>query len=110
MINEELLGAYLEGNLSENEAAYVESQLAADPDLQDLADDAYAYVDEDAPYALDLDDIDLPAIETEPVELVYAEVDADEDQDTYDWETDDDPQTDDSADDFDFIDDPCADL
>lgn len=108
MINEELLGAYLEGNLSDQEKAYVESELANDPDLQDLADDVYAYADEPAPYELDLDDIDLPDIEAEPAEIIYAE--ADDDTAACDWDADTDFIDDDNDDGFEFLDDTCADL
>lgn len=108
MITEELLGAYLEGNLSDQENTYVERELANDPDLQDLADDVYAYVDEPAPYELDLDDIDLPVIDAESDELTLVEVEPDDEPVFGDWEED--TLIDDSVDDFDFIDDPCDDL
>lgn len=38
-ISEEMLGAYLEGNLTADEAGYVESCLKSDMDLQELVDD-----------------------------------------------------------------------
>ena len=106
MITEELLGAYLEGNLTDQETAYVERELANDPDLQDLADDVYAYADEPAPYALDLDDIDLPAIEADYEEII--DIDLNDDPAINDW---DDADIDDGLDDgFEFIDDACTDL
>lgn len=110
MISEEMLGAYLEGNLTDQEAAYVESELALDPDLQDLADDVYANVDEAAPYELDLDDIDLPEFADEPAEIVYAEIEEDVEPDICDWDTVADDSIADTADGLDFIDDSIDDL
>lgn len=110
MITEELLGAYLEGNLSAEEAKYVEAELASDPDLQEVADDVYAYVDEPAPYEPDLDDIDLPIVDAEPAEIICVEVD----DEACEWDAADDEISIDPVDDiddgFEFIDDPCSDL
>lgn len=109
MINEELIGAYLEGNLSDQENAYVESEIALDPDLQDLVDDVYAYDDEPAPYELDLDDIDLPVVDAETAGDDYAEVEIDDDPAICDWVDDDlstDITTEDIDDGFEFVDDP----
>lgn len=104
MISEELLGAYLEGTLTGQEAAYVESQLDIDPDLQALADDVFAYADEPAPYELDLDDIDLPVADVEMVEEAYAEADVYDDAALCDWEPEE-ISAGDIDDGFEFIDD-----
>lgn len=65
MINEEMLGAYLEGNLSPAEMMAMEQELAQNPELQALADDVYgldiaAITPEDM--GLDMDAIEIPQI------------------------------------------------
>ena len=72
-ISEEMLGAYLEGNLTAEEVGYVESCLKSDIDLQELVDEVgytgsdwvneEAIVDLNPEYsAYGFDDFDLPEV------------------------------------------------
>lgn len=71
-ISEEMLGAYLEGNLTADEVCYVESCLKSDVDLQELVDEI-DYTGQDwvngaivdlnpEHYAYGFDDFDLPEV------------------------------------------------
>ena len=71
-ISEEMLGAYLEGNLTVEEVGYVESCLKADIDLQELVDEV-GYTGSDwvnetvinlnsEYYAHEFEDFDLPEV------------------------------------------------
>ena len=72
-ISEEMLGAYLEGNLTAEEVGYVESCLKSDVDLQELVDEVgytgqdwvnEAVVDLNPEYsAYGFDDFDLPEVD-----------------------------------------------
>lgn len=65
MINEEMLGAYIEGSLSPQEMMLVEQELLQDSELQSLVDDVYGLdivpiTTEDL--GVDIDSIELPEI------------------------------------------------
>ena len=72
-ISEEMLGAYLEGNLTADEVCYVESCLKSDIDLQELVDEVgYAgsdwaketVIDLNPEYsAFEFEDFDLPEVD-----------------------------------------------
>lgn len=67
-VSEEMLGAYLEGNLSSSEIGEIETTLYENPYLNDLIDDNYLNIEDsndDLALQLEIDEMSLPIVATE---------------------------------------------